>query len=246
MAGAFVVPYIHRFLPYILGSVALGALWLVATHVLVRIDHCYIYPENFLSERTLQTIQQQLTTTAYKKSFFACRSHAFDMPAVIQAYTLLYRHPHSVWMRLQAKQPCASLNEEYLLLEDGTLVPHEAFTAHACQDIPRITVQQPVTNLSTLEQTALHQWVRTLTFDLLTEFDLTWYDHTKIIVHHKQGAYALITHAYQKISQDILRQGMQALHIHTSKLRTTKQRRWCIDMRFDKQIIVYEGGGEKV
>jgi|GEM_PF-3627679 len=208
------------------------------TRAAVTISDDYILSENYRT--TLHTeLIDALRVHGPQHTASNCKAYS----PVLQNLSIKYRLPLHGTMSYDLIPPLAQLNNTAALLENGTLVPADLFSAELLDDLASITV--PTAVLS--DNMAPHELItlaRTVETPLRQRFTINWHDkNTCHCIDRSQLNCTLVCTGNAMPQLDDLQAYDVVLSTHKFDRKTP---RWFVDVRFKNQIVVSPDGGDKL
>lgn len=203
-------------------------------HITYSLPH--IFEESYLQElqallkNTIEEERAESISVLIKKFQFFSNIHAWRIP-----------HKQMVHVMAEAHNPLLIINNSYILFDNNTLHPITFFKPWVYKDLEHITISafdnHEIVSLSPQDFTAL----QSIPFSLLQEFNIVWNDATDIIAYSKKpSVLALRFNTINGISLQTMDHYYVLLQEYTHKAAKKKSARWIADVRFEKQIVVYQ------
>jgi hypothetical protein len=146
-------------------------------------------------------------------------------------------------LTLHATHPVCLINHDYVMLQDGRMVPSDLFTDVLIASLPAITIPQELANRTYLEPDCKY-FIEMMPWYITTNYDLDWHSATKILLRCKQQPHFLLVCNNSILpTPTILHDCTRIMHNleirGDFKKRSSKKKLWFADIRFEQQIVVY-------
>ncbi len=153
-----------------------------------------------------------------------------------------YRVPGIIHLDMRNVDLMATINQKYVIAEDGRIFSKEYFSSHYVASLPNITVRDMDVNDTHLSS-ALQKFVRYFPSALYEQFLITWVHETEIWLENKQQQNFAFLCSTERIPDKRLLECSEIIQKNAVQKEMFKKKsvRLIADIRFDNQIIVFPG-----
>ncbi len=209
----------------------------------------------FITQRYTLSIDAQCSETvrkdinAYADTTF--KNIIFDTHAIAQLKSEFkylktiqarYVSPGYVEISCKAHAPLICINNDQVMLENGSIVKKTVFNDDVIKGLPSIVVAREDNIHSPLFAFHVQRWLADISNELFAQYTIRWVNHTNIHLEDKQAPkFSLITHSHKIPSNTCFAQyaAIKNYVLSQNKQKNNKdQKRWSVDVRFKNQFIV--------
>lgn len=204
------------------------------------------------------TFDPKLSELQQEKIIFAVRHSDAHTPQQVAtlikkkcsavADVLISLLANRVWhIEVTAAQPFVMVNNDWILSQEGTVVPSTLYAPQYLRSIAHITMQLPSGQAPCVSQ-AFKQWLVQLDRSVLHQYAIIWHNDYHIQLNKKNDSlWALRCHCLQPLNNTLLAYSDQVRKELEEKMKGQHQRKtWIADIRFEKQIVLSAPKGEGV
>lgn len=209
----------------------------------------------FITQRYMLSIDAQCSErvrndiNAYANTAF--KNIIFDTHAIAQlksefvylkAIQARYISPGYVEISCKAHAPLICINNDQVMLENGSVVTKTVFNDEVIKDLPSIAVTHEDAMRTPLFAYHVQQWLSNTPNDLFAQYNIRWINHTNIQLEDKKTPkFSLITHSTKVPSDSCFAQYavIKNYVLSQNKQKSIKdKKKWSVDVRFKNQFIV--------
>jgi hypothetical protein len=207
---------------------------------LVTLDLSPFFSKTFHNEMNL-FLQKYQTSKINDNRFVADFKKVFS---VVDRVTVCKKYNHKTKVQVVPHEPLARVNESHIMTRNGLLVQAGVFAETVQKSLPEITIAQ--NNQEKIQITsACLRFVNRFIKRFYSDFSVTWFDKTKIELKDKKDTqFSLLAFNETEFEEPIF-ESYNRLKQEVLGRNSSKKNRWCVDMRFKNQVLLFAQKGER-
>lgn len=207
---------------------------------LVTLGLSPFFSKTFQEEMNL-FVQEHQTSGTKDHRFVADFKKAFS---VVDRVTVCKQYNHKTKVQVTPHQPLARVNESHIITRNGRLVQADLFAKSIQESLPKITIVEKNQKEVQVSSSCL-RFVNRFIQKLYSDFSVTWFDKTKIELKDKKNTqFSLLAFNETQFDQSIF-ETYNKLKQEVMGRNSSKKKRWCVDVRFKNQVLLFAQKGER-